>query len=166
MVGAEQTHTKSVLDAHRCERSVRKRKRVHKIWSPVNNWITRTRYKYKSPQMKQKSSKIYPNKEDILQLCQLALICLKATEGRGESITINITFLLHFLLCLFIFLSSSTPSALDTTSQTMRGAGLSLRHKRVGFFCKLIVCSIRVGCKRYNCWKATEPWRLPNPGVS
>lgn len=31
MVGAEQTHTSSLLDAYRCERSVRKVKKVNKI---------------------------------------------------------------------------------------------------------------------------------------
>lgn len=70
----------------------------------------------------------------MLHLHQLVLISPRATEGRGESITISITFLLHFLLSLFIFLSPFIPSALDTTSQTVRGPGLYLRHKRVWFF--------------------------------
>lgn len=69
--------------------------------------------------MKQKSSKIYQNKEEMVHLHQLALISPRATDRRGEFITISITFLPHFLLRLFIFLSPFIPSALDMTSQTM-----------------------------------------------
>lgn len=134
VVGAEQTHTKSVLDASRYERSVRKGRKVNKISSPVNNWITTSNPKYKSKTMKQRSSKIYHNKEEMPHIYQLVLISPRATEEEGESIAISINFLLHFLPSLFTFL----PSALHTTSQIMREPSLSLKHKRAwSFSCSL-----------------------------
>lgn len=99
---------------------------------------------------------------------QLALISPRATEEEGESITISITFLLHFSLSLFTFL----PSAQDMTSQIIKEPGLSLRIKECGAFqthcmqnCQSKMQRIQV-LESYRPLMVTKIWSFPRGSSS